>query len=135
MVLRFIRLVVEAGVFFLQVARVGKNDAAEIDGWRRGVDRPAESLFHQAWNPAAVIEMGVGQNDRVDLLRRDGRVAPVALAPFLRTLKEPAIDKDLEAALARRVASVDQVLRTSHGSCSAEKLDIGQSFLPNPAEF
>ncbi len=64
------RLVVVGGVFFLQVARVGKQNAAQIDGRGRGVDRSVEALLHQARDPARVVEMSVGQDDGVNGARR-----------------------------------------------------------------
>ena len=74
-VLGLIHLVVEARVFFLQVAGVGKDDAAQIDRRRRGVNRAAESLFHQARNPAAVVEMRVRQDDGIDFASRGSGVS------------------------------------------------------------
>ena len=66
MVFRLLVAVVEIGVFFLQMPGVGQNDAAQINrGWR-GINRAAEAFPYQPWNPAAVIEMRVGQNHRVD---------------------------------------------------------------------
>ena len=45
-VLRFLVLVVELGVFFLQMAGVGQDDSAQIDRGLRGINRSGEAFFH-----------------------------------------------------------------------------------------
>ena len=129
-VFRLLHLVVEARVFFLQMARIRKDDATQIDRRRRGENSPAESFLHQSRNPSAVIEVRMGQDDRVDRSGRNRRVVPVTLTPFFRPLKKPAVDQYLVTALAGRISGVDQVLRASNGSRRSKKLDVGQTFLP-----
>ena len=70
--------------------------ATQVDGCGRRVNRPAKSLLHQAGNPAAVIEVGVGEDDGIDIARRHGRVLPVALTPFFLSLKHSAVDQGLK---------------------------------------
>ena len=72
----------------------------------------------------------MGQDDRVDRIGRNWRVVPVTLTPFLRPLKNPAVDEYLVTALAGRISGVDQVLRARDSSRSPKKLDVGQTFLP-----
>ena len=71
------------------------------------------------------------QDDRIDLLGRNRRIAPIALAPFLRPLEETAIDEHLKAVLPRRIARIDQVLGAGDSARGTKKLDIGQMSLPN----
>ena len=74
-----------------------------------------------------MVEMRVRQNDRINLLRRNRQFLPVAFAPFLLPLEQPAIDQHLNSLLAVAVErSVDEVLGTSHSPSRAEKLDVGQ---------
>src|SRR5579864_4943315 len=129
-VLGLFGFVVEARVFFLQVAGVGKNDAAQINCWRRGVNRPAEAFFHQPGNPSAVIKMGMRQDDRIDFFRRNRSVMPVPLPPIFLSLEQSAIDEDLQSTAARRISGIDQMLRSSHGAGGAKKLDVSQSIPP-----
>ena len=98
---RLLGLVVEARVFFLQVPGVGQHNAAQIDGRRRRIDRAAKAFFHQAWNPAAVVEMGVSE-ETASISAPDRRVLPVALAPLFGSLKQAAVDQNLKAALPGR---------------------------------
>ena len=109
------------------MSRIRQHHRTEIDGRLSRIDRPAKTFLHQSRNPAAVIEMGVRENNRIDLTRRNRRVLPVPFAPFFLSLKEPAVNQNLNSLLAARiVGGVDQMLRTSHRPSRAEKLDIGQ---------
>ncbi len=60
-------LVVKGRVFFLQVAGVREDDAAQIHGGRSGVDRAGEALAAEAGNPSAVVQVGVGEDDGANL--------------------------------------------------------------------
>ncbi len=122
------RLVVVSRIFFLQVSGVGQQNAAEIDGGRRRIDRSLESLLDQARDPTGVIEMSVGEDERIDLVGGHRQVLPVALAPFLLSLEEAAVDQHLVAAAAAFVAGgIDEVFRSGdHTGCS-QKLDIAQA--------
>ena len=44
-----------------------------------------------------MIQMRVSQDDGIDLARGDGQFFPVAFAPFLLSLKKPAIYKNLDS--------------------------------------
>ena len=96
----------ETCVLFLQVPRVGQHHRAQIDGRLSGVNGAAEAFFNKPRNPAAMIKMGVRQNDCVDLAAGNRRVFPVALAPFFLPLKQSAVNQDLKALFAARIISV-----------------------------
>ena len=82
-----------------------------------------------------MVQMCVRQDDRIDLSCRHRHVLPVALAPLLLTLEEPAIDEYLKTVLSTAIRSdVDQVFGTSDGARSPQKLDIGQSLPPTTIE-
>jgi len=111
------------------VPGIGQQDAAQIDGGRRGIDWPVKALLDQSRNPAAVIDVGVGQDDGIDLTGREGQVFPITLAPFLLPLEETAIHQHLDATAAAFVAGIDQVLGAGHDAGCAEKLDVAQLVL------
>ena len=115
-VLRLLDLVVEARVFFLQVAGIRQDDAAQINRWRSGVDRAAKAFFDQAWDPSAVVEMGMGEDDGINFFRRDWSVVPIALAPFFGALEHATVDQNLQAALSGEIACVDEMLGS--GDCA-----------------
>jgi len=123
-------LVVECGVFFLEVAGIRQQNAAKVNGRGRRIDRPGEALPDEARNVSAVIQVSVRKNDCVDLARRYRTVLPVALAPFLLSLEESAIDQHLYSAGAVVVGrSIDQVLGTRDSAGRAEELNVGQTNL------
>src|SRR5215469_18757566 len=101
------------------MARVRQDDPAQVDSRRRRVDWPAETFLHKSWNPPTMIEMCMRKNDRVDRFCGNGGAAPVAFAPLLRSLKESAINENLKAALACRIAGIDKVFRSGDRSCRA----------------
>src|SRR5437667_10903728 len=68
-VTRCLMSIVELGIFFLQVTRVGQNNTAQINRRRSRIDRPAKSLFHQSRNPATMVEMSVSENQTFNLPR------------------------------------------------------------------
>ena len=84
----------------------------------RRVDRAVETLFHQSRNPAAVVEMRVCEDHRVNRFGWDRQILPVALAPLLLTLKESAIDQYLQRPSAI-VVDVHQMLRSRNHACRA----------------
>ena len=92
-------MIVEARLFLLQMAGVRQYHRAQINGGRRGIDRPLETFFDQPRNPAAVVKMGVRQNHGVNLARRNRSIFPVAESPFLWALKKAAVDEHLHARL------------------------------------
>src|SRR5262245_48561651 len=108
---------------------VRQDDAAEVDGRLSGVDGPAEAFFHESGNPAAVIEMGMGEDDGVDGVGGNGCVLPVALAPFFWSLEHAAVDQDLKAG-GTVILGADEMFGAGDGACRAEKLDVGQTIPP-----
>src|SRR6266478_7486445 len=118
------------------MAGVRQNNSAQINGGRRGINRAPETLSHQSWNPAAVVEVRVGQNYGVNAACRDRHRLPVALSPLLRALEHAAIDEHLKPGVPAGVRAgirtgVDQVLRAGNGASRAPKLYVGQIFPPH----
>src|SRR5579863_3661754 len=128
MVLGSAFLVVELCVFFLQMPGVGQQNAAKIDRRRRRVDRPVKSFLHQTRDPPRVIQMRVRQDYRVEHAGRHWQVLPVALAPLLLPLKQPAVDQYLKWSRVIAV-NVNEMFGSGNDTRSAEKLDIAQSIL------
>ena len=119
-------LVIEIRIFFLQVAGVGQDDSTEIDRGRRSVDGSAKALFDEARNPAAVIEVGVREEDRINLPARNRRFTPISLAPFLGALEEATVNEELKTLLPAGITGVDQVLRTGDRPGSTQELYVRQ---------
>ena len=85
-------------VFLLNLGRVGEHDPEQVAGRRGAVDRPVETLADERRQVAAVVDVGVAEDDRVDLVRVEREVA-VPLPGFLAAaLVQPAVEQDLVVA-------------------------------------
>ena len=73
----------------------------------------------------------MGENDGVNLTRRNGQIGPVALTPFLLALEKAAIDENLKTFLPSTIdAGIDQVLGAGDDAGSTQELKIGQEDPP-----
>ena len=75
-----------------------------------------------------MVEVGVGEDDRVDLLRPEREGAPVALLELLVALEEAAVDEQAGGAeLEQRAAAGDRAACSderdlAHGSSGKERV-------------
>jgi hypothetical protein len=83
----------QRGILFLDEATVRQQVLAKITGGRGGNDRPAKSVTAQQRQIAGMIEMGMGEDDLVDLLRCDRQRRPVAQPQVLVTLEQATVDQ------------------------------------------
>ena len=81
--------------FFLQSAGIGQGNAGQVDGSRGGIDWRSQSVVNQSRQHANMIEVSVGNNDRIEISRNEWKWLPVAIAEFTTTLEHSAVDKDL----------------------------------------
>lgn len=81
------------GVFFLDPRRVGKHERAQVLRRRRAEDAAAESLRNEPGQEAAMVQMRVGQDDRVDAGRVERQGGPVPKAKLLQALEQSAVDE------------------------------------------
>ena len=108
----------KVGLFLLQVTGVGQQDGAQFRRGRRAVDRAGEALSCQQRQVAAVVQMGVGEDDGVDVGRWHWQGRPVAQAQRLVALEQAAIDQQALAAVGHQIFGAgDRVGRT-------EKLEL-----------
>jgi hypothetical protein len=82
-------------ILFLKIAAVGEENPAEVPRRRGGIDLPGETVPDQKGEVAAVIEMGMGEDHRIDLSRRDRQRFPISETELFKSLKESAVDEDL----------------------------------------
>ena len=92
-------LVQERRVFLLQPRRVQQHHAGELGRRRGGVHRAPEAGLVEAREPAAVVDVRVGQDDVAQRPGVELRALPVQLAQRLQPLEQAAIH---ERALAPR---------------------------------
>ena len=77
----------------LDVARVRQHDRAQVDGGHRGVDGALETEPRKLRQQAAMVDMGVGQHDCVDICRPERERLVVQFPQGFRALKQAAVDQ------------------------------------------
>jgi hypothetical protein len=108
----------EVSLLFLQTPAVGQQYLAQV-ARRGGAQHLAgKAVTHQQRQGAAVVEVGVGQDDSVDVRRRDRQRRPVAQTQLLEALEQAAIDQHLPA------ACTHQIFRAGYRARGTEKLDF-----------
>src|SRR5687767_3565519 len=80
-------------IFLLQIAAVRQENPAELQGCRRAVHRTSEAKLDQARDIAAMVDMGMSQNNGVDRRGIQRRRGPVAQPQLFVALKQSAIDQ------------------------------------------
>ena len=83
------------GLLSLDLAAVEQDEPRQLDRRWRGVDRPREALADEDRDEAAMVEVRVGQQQRVDRRGLEGEGEPVALAVPWRALEHAAIHEHL----------------------------------------
>ena len=77
---------------------------------------PRKTIALQLGHIATVVEVGVGQDDRVHAVRRDRQRVPVAQAQLLEALEQAAVDQQGLSAAA------NQVFGAGDAVCAADEL-------------
>jgi len=81
----------------LDVGAVGQHVGQQVEAALGSEDRSLEALLHQLGDEARVIDVGMGQQDEVDLGRIEGKGAVVQFLQGLGALEHAAVDKELAA--------------------------------------
>ena len=84
----------KVGVFFLNMPTVGQQDIAQVAGARSSVNPTPETLAHQQGHVAAVVQVGMGQDDRIHFSCGQGQWVPVAQAQLFKSLEQTAIHQE-----------------------------------------
>ena len=87
-------LVGVARVFLLNSSGIWQEYAGQRDRRRRRVNASSETVSHELWQVPGVIEVGVGEHDRVEFGGADWEEPPVAKAEILYPLVQPTIHED-----------------------------------------
>ena len=99
----------------LDVGTVRQQYADQVVGGGSGVDRPAEAFRHQLRQQAAVVDMGMGQQDEGNVARREMERHPVAPLRDASALEHAAIHQEFDT------AGFDQIARAGNFMRGAEK--------------
>lgn len=105
------------GVLFLNAGGITHDDARKVNARWRGEDSSLEAVPDEAGNEAAVIEVSVGKEEKINAGGIEGPILPVPRLPGT-LLEEPAVDEDAPA------ASVEKVSRAGDLSIGAKELKL-----------
>ena len=93
----------ERRIALLQEGAVPQDDPGDGGGGIGGHDRPVESLPHQPWQVAGVIQMRLGHDDGIDTGGLDRQWRPVQLAKVPHPLEQATVQQDSTAARLQEV--------------------------------
>ncbi len=83
------------GVLLLQLGAVPQHDLGQRDRRLRREDGRLQALVHQGRQVSGVVEMGVADDDRVEVAYVEGQRVPVAAPELTQPLEEPGLDEQL----------------------------------------
>jgi hypothetical protein len=68
-------------IFFMNISRIQQHNIVQMSGCMSSKDRSCETLFYQSRQVAAVVNVGMGENHSLNILRGERKI-PVALMSF-----------------------------------------------------
>jgi hypothetical protein len=88
-------LLFQGRIFFQKMPRIQQDDFRQVGGCAGRQDRMGISLFDETGNQARMVQMGMSQQQEIDLLGGSRERPPVAfqIGPFL---EKPAVDEQLQ---------------------------------------
>ena len=98
------------GFFLLQLGRVEQHDAEQVGGGSVQRDAAPEAVVHQLGQVAAVVDVGVGEDNQLHVGRGQRQGLAVAQAQLLQALEQAAVDQQLVGLGAVRSSSVSRYL-------------------------
>ena len=106
------------GELLVQLPRVEEDQGRQLDGARRGVDRAAVAALDQQRQQAAMVEVRVGQQHRIEVRRIERERDPVADRFVRAALEHPAVDEDA------RPGGLEEELRAGDRGRATEEADV-----------
>ena len=103
------------GIFNLNLGGVAEHDVRQSARGRCAINRADEALLDEIRQIAAMVDMGMAQQDGVDLFWPERKLAVAAMAFASASLEEPAIEQQGLS------ARIDPVHRAGHGPGCAPK--------------
>ena len=117
--LRLALLVEGDGILLLNAARVGQHDGTEVARGGRAEHRATEAQFVDIGYQAAVVDMGVTEDEVVYLTRREAQVAVHGVGLETLALIHATVEQYLQSAFGRY-----QVFATRHLASGTHKLQF-----------
>ena len=106
------------GMLRQDMGRIHHHDGGEVPGGRGRDDRPPKAILDEERKASAMIEVGMGQKNRRDLLRIEAEGLAVLVAHVVVSLKHPAVHEKLMA------SGTDLVAGARHAPGRSVKSDL-----------
>ena len=90
-------------VFLRQECRIAQHDPAKLNCCRVGKNGPTKAPLHQQRNPAGMINMCMGQHQRVDFGRIKIEILAIALVTIPASLNHSALHQHFALLVGRQV--------------------------------
>ena len=114
------------GFLFLDVRRIRQHHRKQVAGGAGGMDRALEAQCDQSRQQAGMVDVGMGEQDKVDGRRIEGKRLVVLGARFAPALEHAAIDQKAHPFVFHQIAGAGHFARRT------EKSQF-HSGLPSPA--
>jgi hypothetical protein len=98
------------GLLLLQVSRIQHDQFGQLAAGGGGDDLARETLFRQQGNTAAVVEVGMGEQQIIHRRGIETEGLVIFLRQFASALIQPAVDQNLLAAAAHQMAGSGNVV-------------------------
>ena len=108
----------KVGVGLLDVAAVGQKNLRQIARGRCGPHLAVKAFLGQQGQVATVVQVGVGEDHRADVVGFHRQRIAVAQSQLFETLEQAAVDEQAFAFV------LDQVFGTGHRAGTAQESDI-----------
>jgi hypothetical protein len=86
--------VVVFGILFLDLGAIAEHDAAQVTGGAGAEDVASEACPHQLWNVAAVVNVRMRKDKRLDLGGIAGKFPVHLLVKSVTSLKDAAVEQE-----------------------------------------
>jgi hypothetical protein len=106
---------------FLDMRRIRQHHRTQVDGSPRGEDRPVETGLGELGQQPGMVDMRMGQNDRINVRSDEGKLPVVQFLLAFRALEHAAIDQHL------RRAEIDEKTRPRHRTGGAMETEDGMA--------
>jgi hypothetical protein len=110
-------------VLFLNASTVAKHDGGNVGGRCCAADRSTKTGFPESWQIAAVINVSMRQNDRIQISRLAAESLVARPGILLATLEQPAVKQDTS------FSGFQQMLAAGHFTGSSKECQFHDSGL------
>ena len=112
------------GELLVELPGIEHDQPGQLGGAVRAMDRTGKAFADEHGQQTAVVQMGVGQHDRIQLGRLERERNAVADSFIRAALEHAAVDEDLGT------AGFEQELRPGDGRRAAQEVEVHTRMVP-----